>query len=389
MNVINKFRLFSFEFDQMLFYVVLALTLFGIYLQFNIATSLGDRFQMSMFISQARSLGFAVVVFCIVFFIPNVSKYLHFGSLLFVIFIIGLLLYVLLYGHTTQGSTRWIRIGGFSFQPSQLAHPVLIVFCAKLFENKQNIIPTTGFFKFFKNFKALIFVTSAIFILIYLEPHLSTLIVLGLTLLALLFVAGFKKSLIFVIVALMIGSYFLLMNRSNDYRPARMEIYAKYSLFHRALGIDRQEIRADAYQVRESLTAISQGGFFGTGSEHGRAKHKFLPDVNSDYIFAMIAEQHGFIGGTIIIILFGVFLFRSVIISAATENYFNRMVAIGFGINIFITAVVNVGVSLSALPSTGLPLPFISYGGSALAVNIGMLAVILNISIKRRVRNDK
>ena len=389
MSVLSKFNLFSIDFDKVLLITVIVLTIFGIYLQFDIATSLGDNFQMRMFISQMRSLFVAIAIFFIVFFIPNVSRLLHKGSFLFVVIAIGLLLFVLFYGQTAQGSTRWIRLPFFSFQPSQIAHTVLIVFYAKYLENKRDIIKHTGFIRFFKDFQLLIFITMAIIVLIYLERHLSTLIVLGLTLLSLLFIAGFKRSMILIMLLLIIGSFFLVINRSHDYRSGRMEIYSKYSLFHKALGIDKQEISADPYQVRESLTAISQGGIFGTGSERGRAKHKFLPDVNSDYIFAMIGEQFGFIGGMIVIALFSVFLFRTVVISTAADSFFTMMVAIGFGINIFITAIVNIGVSLSALPSTGLPLPFVSYGGSALAVNVGMLAVILNISAKKRIRNAK
>jgi len=314
---------------------------------------------------------------------------LYAGSFWFLLFLIGLLIYVLLFGQTAQGSTRWIRIFGFSFQPSQIAHPIMIIFFAKYFERKKHLIKSTGFVKFLKDFKFLVFVTVSVLVLIFLQRHLSTLVVLSLTLIAMIFVADFKKSLFVVLISLILIGFFLIVNLSNDYRFARMELYAKYSLFHKFLGIDKQEIQVDEYQVRESLTAISHGGMFGTGSERGRAKHKFLPDVNSDYIFAMIAEQFGFIGGFFVIFLFGIFIFRSLLIGASLDSFFSMLVVIGFGVNIFITAAVNIGVALSALPSTGLPLPFISYGGSALAVNIGMLAVILNIGSKRRTVHGK
>jgi cell division protein FtsW (lipid II flippase) len=181
------------------------------------------------------------------------------------------------------------------------------------------------------------------------------------------------------------STFLITANFTHGYRSNRMEIYANYSLFHKALGHERQAYSGDSYQIRESLTAISQGGLFGTGSEGGRAKHMFLPDVNSDYIFAMIGEQFGFIGGIIIIFLFSVFLFRSLLVSASADSYFKMLLVMGMGINIFITAIVNMGVSMSALPSTGLALPFISHGGSALVVNLGMLAVILNISSQRKI----
>jgi len=148
--------------------------------------------------------------------------------------------------------------------------------------------------------------------------------------------------------------------------------------------MQRSEITADAYQVRESLTALSSGGLTGTGISRGRAKHKYLPDINSDYVFSLIGEQFGFIGSFIVMLLYCVFIVRVFLISYYSDSFFKRMLVYGFGANIFITVLVNVGVSISALPSTGLPLPFISYGGSYLLTSLVMVAVILNVSSKRK-----
>ena len=372
------------QFDHYLFGIVILLVIFGIYLQFNIATSLGDSFQMRLFINQLRSILVASIVFVALFSIPNLSDGLYKISPLLMIGTICLLVYVLYFGVTAQGSTRWMRIPGFSFQPSALAHPVLIIFYAKYLEKKKHLISKSGFVGFLRDFKLLVFITLTILVLIFLQRHLSTLIVLSLTIFGLLYLVGFKKSLLVIMTLLIAISFYFTVFRGEDYRSGRMDIYSKYSLFHKALGMDKQEISADPHQVRESLIAISQGGFFGTGAKGGRANMRFLPDVNSDYIFAMIGEQFGFIGGAIIILLFCLFLFRSFSIGDNTDTFFKKVVVIGFGLNIFISAMVNIGVSLSALPSTGLPLPYISHGGSALLINVAMLAIILNISIKRK-----
>jgi cell division protein FtsW (lipid II flippase) len=379
-----KKKISSYQFDHILLGVALILILFGIYLQFNIATSLGETLPMRMFINQVRSLVVAALVFIIIFSIPNLSKLLYNLSPILLIGTICLLVYVLFYGVTAQGSTRWMRLPFFSFQPSALAHPILIIFFAKYLDKKQHIIKKTGFVRFIKDFQILIFVTITILVLIFFQRHLSTLIVLSLTILGLLFVTGFKKSLLLITLLLIAVSVYFTVFKGEDYRSGRMDIFANYSLFHRALGVERQEITADAFQVRESLIAISQGGFFGTGVQGGRANMRFLPDVNSDYIFAMIGEQFGFIGGAIVILLFCVLLFRTLMISNKSDSFFKKVLVAGFGLNIFISAMVNIGVSLSALPSTGLPLPYISYGGSALLVNVAMLAIILNISMMKR-----
>ena len=379
-----KSKTYLTSYDQILLLVAVLLTIVGIYLQFNIATSLGDTFQMNLFLNQLKSLVIAVLVFVVIFNTKNLSEKLYKNSFIFVGIIIAMLIYVLIYGVTTQGSTRWIRLPFFSFQPSQLAHPILIIFFAKYFENTKDTIKSTGFFKFIRNYQPLILITLSIFVLIYLEKHLSTLIVLSVTLLSMLYVAQFKKRLIVMVLLLTFGLFYISTYFTHSYRSSRMEIYAQYSLFHKALGIEKESTSADSYQIRESLTAVSQGGLLGTGKSGGRAKHLFLPDVNSDYVFAMIGEELGFIGGLITLFLFSLFLIRSLMISVASETLFSQLVAMGMGINIFFTAIVNIGVSLSALPSTGLTLPFISYGGSALVVNAAMLAIILNLSSKRR-----
>jgi cell division protein FtsW len=385
----SKERSYLANFDQLLLGITVCLILFGVYLQFNIATSLGDNFQMSLFLGQLRSLVFASLVFVVFFFPRKLSDFLFTGSSVFLFTLIALLVFVLLHGVSTQGSVRWIRLPFFSFQPSQLAHPVLIICFAKAFDIKKHIIKQTGFVRFLQEFAPLLLFTGFVFLLIYWGRHLSTLIVLGLTLISMILVAEFKKSLIVILSLIILVGCIGAIFYGAKYRSDRMAIYAKYSLFHKALGLDKKNIDADTYQVRESLLAVSQGGFFGTGSEKGRAKHKFLPDVNSDYIYAMIAEQFGFLGGFIILFLYTLFFFRTILNSLAKENLFKKLVILGMGVNIFISASVNIGVALSALPSTGFPLPFISHGGSALAVNVGMLAVILNFSSKRKYLNAK
>jgi len=371
--------------DKMLFIIVVILTLFGLYLQFNIGTSLGDRLQMRLFMNQFKYLGLAIIVFCMFYFPKNITQYLHDFSLIFVLLLIGLLSFVLAKGVMQGGATRWVRIGFVTFQPSSLAHPVLIILYAKYFTKNELILYKTGFFAFIKEFKMLVIVTATIFLLVLLEKHLSTLIVLGATLLSMIFVCNFKKSLFAMLSLILILSVGVVVLVGHNYRSTRLRTYVNYSLFPRMLGAEQKEITKDeGYQIKESLTAISQGGFWGVGQNQGRAKHKYVPDLNSDFIFTIIAEERGFLGGAVIIILFTLLLYRVMKISSNTKWLFENLLAFGLGINIFITAIINIGVSLSALPVTGLPLPFISHGGSALIVNVAMIAIILNISRERR-----
>jgi len=375
----------NIKFDKTLFIIVLVLMVFGLYLQFNIGTSLGDSLPMRIFLNQMKSVVVAFIVFCMFYFPSKVTRFLHDFSFIFVLLLMLLLVYVVARGMTSGGATRWINLRIITFQPSSLAHPVLVILFAKYFAMKKAVIPKIGFFSFYSEFKMLVWIAGTVIFLILLEKHLSTLIVLACTLLAMIAVCDFKKSLLAILIPLLFIGSLIVVNVGHEYRSTRMKIYSNYSLFSRALGVKPRELtRDERYQVQESLTAISSGGLLGVGQNQGRAKLKYVPDINSDFIFTIIAEERGFFGGAVIIALFTIFLYRVMKICSATGSTFENLLAFGLGINIFISAMVNIGVSLSALPATGLPLPFISHGGSALIVNVAMIAIILNISREKR-----
>ncbi len=229
------------------------------------------------------------------------------------------------------------------------------------------------------------FVPAVIFVLILKEHHFSILVVTSMTLISMLFLAGarIKTLLTALVIILLMGV--IVIKSGESYRGNRMDIFSKYSLFHKVVGAGADSVAADDYQIRESLTALSMGGFFGTSPSKGRAKHYFLPDARTDYIFSVIGEEFGFLGAFVILMIFTGFFYKCMTTSFANDDYFLKMIGMGFSVNIFITALVNIGVSISALPSTGLTLPFISYGGSSLVVNSFAVGVILNISSVRKI----
>jgi len=364
---------------------MICLVIFGLYLQFNIATALGgEAREMGMFLGQLRSLGITVIVFLIFFFSQNISNFLYKGTYIFCFLLICFLTIALIFNKTSE-TGRWTSIMNQSFQPSQLAHPVLIILYARIIEKKQHLISHTGILKFFPNFWFLIFFTVLTFLLIYKGKHLSTLIVLGSTLFTILFVAKFKLKILVVIGLATILLMWHKINHGESYRKPRINLYSHYNLFTKYFGNYQEQKKIEHNQVMESLTAISQGGYFGTGSEKGRAKHKFLGDINSDYLFAMIAEQHGLLGGLMILSAFFIFMYRCALISISINSIFKKLLVFGMSSNIFFTALINMSVAMSVIPSTGLPLPFMSHGGTALLVNGSMLAIILNLSMQRKV----
>jgi cell division protein FtsW len=214
------------------------------------------------------------------------------------------------------------------------------------------------------------------------EKHLSTLIILGVTLVGMLFYAGIRKRFILSLVCIGLIAGIIIINKGDEFRSARIETYKVYSLLnpHRP----DPENSPDEYQVRESLTALTSGHIVGTGVARGRAKHNFLPEARTDYIYSIIGEEFGFIGALIVLGLHALLFFRILKIANEQENLYYKYLCVGIALNIFLNVLLNTGVSMSLLPPTGNTLPFISYGGTALLIDSISIGIVLNISAKRR-----
>lgn len=295
---------------------------------------------------------------------------------------IGILIFVLFKGISVKGATRQIRIGGFNFQPSFMARIALVFLYAKILSEKLEELQSSKLVLFIDRFKYLIGLTLVIFTLIILQRHLSTLIIGGLTLLGMLIYAGMRKRVIIIILLVGMLGGVAILKLGAEYRSGRIDIYKKYSLFIRDKDVKLD--RHQDYQVRESLTALSSGGLTGTGPARGRAKHFYLPEARTDYVYTIIGEEFGFLGALLIFSLQSLLFFRAFRIAHAQEDDYLKFLCAGLAMNIFFNALVNTGVAMSILPSTGNTLPFISYSGSALVTDSASVGVILNISAKRK-----
>ncbi|HRY84775.1 MAG TPA: FtsW/RodA/SpoVE family cell cycle protein, partial [Candidatus Cloacimonadota bacterium] len=316
-----------------------------------------------------------------VLYFPNLDKLKPLNPYLVYLAIIFLGL-VLMMGTTVKGGTRQLGIGFISFQPSFFARLALVFFFASYLDKKHEELLKADVKSFLSDFAPIIMLTAVIFILIILEKHLSTLIISGLTLLGVLTYAGLRYRLIGLILLVGLLGGIIILTQGDDYRSKRLEIYKKYSLFLRS---DKDiKIEADDYQVKESLTALSSGGLLGTGIARGRAKHYYLPEARTDYIYTVIGEEFGFLGAFVVFALHCLLFFRAFRVANRQENRYLQFLCAGVAMNIFFNTLVNVGVSISILPPTGNTLPFVSYGGSALLFDSIGVGVILNISAKRR-----
>ncbi len=265
-------------------------------------------------------------------------------------------------GLTVNEAKRWLVIGPIQFQPSELAKPAIVLMFASLFSENSLLLDD-------KKIPAYI-IFGASLLLIYKQPNLSMIILLTFTFAALYYMAG--GSLKKLIIAGM-SAVTLIAFTIRDYQKQRFIVW-----------LDPNKDPLDAgYNIIQSLVAFVEGGFFGVGFGNSKQKLSWLPEGHTDFIFAVIAEEFGFLGCFFIIMLFAMFLHRSFIIASRSPDMFGKLLAVGIAFSVGFQAFMNMAVASSFIPATGIPLPFISYGGSSLAVSLCMFGVLLNISKKR------
>ena len=280
---------------------------------------------------------------------------------------IALLLGVLFFGQSVNGAKRWINIAGLQFQPSEIAKFTLILLFARL---------TKGFGPQAKQFRygVLGFGAALLGILVplALEKHLSAIMLMGMVAVIMMYVAGTNirwllagaaVAILFVIV------YISFMGYAGDRVTAWLH--------------PEEDPRDTGYQILQSLYAIGSGGVFGLGLGKSRQKYLYLPFQYNDYIFAVICEEVGLFGALVIIGLFVALLIRGYRIALYARDRFSTVFGAGLVTLIGVQTVLNLGVVTNLLPSTGIALPFFSYGGTALAVNLAQMGVVLSISRQR------
>ncbi len=277
---------------------------------------------------------------------------------------IVLLLAVLLFGQTVNGAKRWISIGGIQFQPSEVAKFAIILLFARL---------TRGYGQRAREFRygVLGFGSALLGILVplALERHLSAIMLMGMVAVVMMYIAGTDMkwlmagaagAVVFVVV------YVSLLGYAGDRITA---------WFH-----PEQDPGNTGYQILQSLYAIGSGGVFGLGLGKSRQKYMYLPFQYNDYIFAVVCEELGLVGAVLIAAVFAALILRGYWIALHARDRFSTVLCAGIVTLMAIQAILNIGVVTNLLPSTGVALPFFSYGGTALAVNLGEMGIVLGIS---------
>lgn len=279
---------------------------------------------------------------------------------------IFLLLLVLIphIGRETAGARRWFRVGLINFQPSELAKIAVIIYMADLISRKGQAMKS-----FLKGYLPAMMILGVVVGLVLLEPDLGTAVTISLIAVIMLFVGGVNISYILASVLASLPVLYMLLFRVA-YRRKRMMIFLNPWSDKRGAG----------FQIIQSFVALGSGGPFGVGLGQSRQKLFYLPASHTDFIFSIIGEELGFVGAASIVILFMIFVWQGMKVAFKAIDPFQRYTALGIVSLIGLEALINIGVTAGALPTKGLPLPFISYGGSGLIFHLMAVGILLNIA---------
>jgi len=273
-------------------------------------------------------------------------------------------------GVAAGGAKRWLSIMGFSFQPSEIARQAMVIYLAYSMSKKQAQIK-----EFSIGFLPHIIVLAIMTVLILMQPDFGSVVILAAVTWILLFVGGVRlRYLLSSVLALLPLAYYVLINA--DYRVRRIASFLD----------PWQYPTEDGYQIVHSLMAFGTGGIWGTGIGRGYQKLFYLPEPHTDFIFSVIGEELGLFGILFIIALYTLILWRGICIARNSEDSFATFMAIGITAALLLQVCVNMGVTLGLLPTKGLTLPFLSYGGTSLLMNMASVGILMNIGARHAAR---
>ena len=289
-----------------------------------------------------------------------------------------MLIMVLIIGTTINGAQRWLYIGPVNFQPSEVMKFAMIVLFSfiisanykKMKEFQFGIVP-------------FVVVMGVIALLMLMQPHLSGTVIMCAIGVAMMFVGGAKKKHLLLlalvgVILLALVVLVLIQAKGMGYFVTRFESWLD----------PNSDPQGDTYQTRQSLITIGSGGLFGLGLGNSRQKFRYLPESHNDFVFSIVCEELGFVGAMVVIILFVLFIMRGFKIATTAKDKFGMMLATGITIQIGLQALLNIAVVTNSIPNTGISLPFFSYGGTALVMQLCEMGIMLNISKQGTVESN-
>ena len=366
-------------FDQALVWVTVALLMFGLVMVYSASVAMPDnpkfaRYAHTHFVMRhALSLVVAFIVAFLAFQVP-VSTWEKFAPWLFVVSLVLLMLVLVPFiGKGVNGARRWITLGFMNFQPSELAKFAVLLYAADYMVRKMEVKE-----RFFRAVMPMAIAIAVVGLLLLAEPDMGAFMVISVIAMGILFLGGVNARMFFVI-ALVVVVAFGLMVMLSDWRRERIFAYLDPWSEKYAMG--------KGYQLSHSLIAFGRGEIFGVGLGGSIEKLHWLPEAHTDFLMAVIGEEFGLVGVLVVIGLFMWMVRRIMHIgrqSIALDRLFAGLTAQGIAIWFGFQTFINIGVNLGALPTKGLTLPLMSYGGSAILMNLISLAVVLRIDSENR-----
>jgi cell division protein FtsW len=352
--------------DKWLFTLVLLLVFIGLIMVFSASAVMAKERFGSSYGFLLRQLAWAAAGLATMLVVMNIDyKQYRRSTVVFTFLGLTSLLLVAVFAfHDSHNTHRWIKAGPLSFQPSELAKPAIILFLAYFLESRWQQI---------SDWKHVLLPAAApsvlLALLIVKEPDLGTAVACMAITASVLYIAGMKmRYLAYGFAASLVPLYFLIVRV-----PWR---------WHRIIAFldPWSDAQGHGFHIIQSMIAVSTGGLMGVGLMEGKQKLFYLPEPHTDFIYANIGEELGLWGASLVAILFAIFLYRGIRVALRTEDPFARFLATGITAMVVVQALINMSVVLGMMPTKGIPLPFISYGGSSLFITLASVGILLNIT---------
>jgi len=349
--------------DIALLALVLFLSFFGFFMIYDVSSyvSLKDFSDKYYYVRDQFFwvlIGFGGLIFLSLF---DYKKLYNLSlPLLFTAIVLLVLVFVPGIGIQFQGANRWIGLGEFSLQPAEFVKLVLAIYLSAWFSGKEK-----------GRLLAFLMLLGLVLFLVFMQPDMGTAIVILLEGLVIYFLSGGNIAYFAILLPLFffLGAFLI---KISPYRTERLEAFFKIG----------ESVENSSYHLKQILIALGTGGILGVGLGNSTQKYAYLPETTTDSIFAVIAEELGFIGAIFVIALYVLIIWRGFRIAARVEDKFGKLLASGITTFLGVQAAINLGAVTVLFPLTGIPLPFISYGGSALIVDLCAVGILLNISRK-------
>jgi cell division protein FtsW len=352
--------------DKWLFTVILLLVFIGLVMVFSASAVMAKERFGSSYSFLLRQLGWVAAGIAAMLVVMNIDykQYRRSPVVFTFLGITTLLLVGVFLFHDSHNTHRWIKLGPLSFQPSELAKPAIILYLAYFLESRWQQIA---------DWKHVLIPAAApsvlLALLIIKEPDLGTAVACMAITASVLYIAGMKmRYLGYGLLASLLPLYFLIVRV-----PWR---------WHRIIAFldPWKDPQGHGFHIIQSMIAVSTGGLTGAGLMEGKQKLFYLPEPHTDFIYANIAEELGLWGATLVVILFSIFLYRGIRTALRTQDPFAHFLATGITSMVVVQALINMSVVLGMMPTKGIPLPFVSYGGSSLFITLASVGVLLNIT---------